>query len=475
MLAAKIYLARGLAKLNALFGRGLVVSMGVILLLGLALSTAIPAFMNSAAPSTLTITSGPDGSVFQKNAEKYKKILAREGVTLKILPSEGSQDNFRKLSNPKVAVDVGFVLGGEVNGADIDNLVSLGSISYQPLMIFYRGEYRKLISDFRGQRLDIGQVGSGTHSLALTLLKANGIEPDGDTVLLSTASDDPARAFLENRIDAIFLMGDSTATDLMRQLLHNPDIRLFNFAQADGYARRISYLNKLELPKGALDFGKNIPAEDLHLVGPTVELIARNSLHPALSDLLLEAAREVHSTPGLFKKRGEFPAPLEHEFHISPDASRYYASGKSFLYRTFPFWIASLIARILVVILPIALLLIPALRIAPAIYRWRIESRIYRWYRALLELERDAFKPSVDPKRREELLRHLDHIESTVNKIVVPASFGDLFYGLRGHISFVRDNLLSQKTLLPAESNSAASGHDEKTAGQASEDAVADK
>lgn len=453
MVAPKIYLARMLTKLDALFGRGLVVSVSVILLVGLAISAAFFLFVNSAAPNTLTITSGPNGSAFQKNAEKYKKILAREGVTLKILPSEGSVGNFKKLSNPKLAVDVGFVLGGEINGTDIDKLVSLGSISYQPLMIFYRGNRRNLLSDFKGQRLDIGQEGSGTHSLALTLLKANGIEANGDTILVDSVAGDPVRALQENRIDAVFLMGDSTSTDSMRQLLHTPDIHLFSFSQADGYTRRINYLNKLELPKGSLDFGKNIPAEDVYLVGPTVELIARDSLHPALSDLLLEAAREVHGNPGLFKKRGEFPAPLEHEFRISPDATRYYASGKSFLYRTFPFWIASLIARTLAVIVPIALLLIPALKIAPAIYRWRIESRIYRWYRALLELERDAVKASADPKRREELLRHLDHIENTVNKMVVPASFGDLFYVLRGHIGFVRDSLDSRHASLSPREN----------------------
>ncbi len=460
MLNPKIYFARNLAKLNALFGRGQVMSLSVILFIGLAVSIGILIFMNSAAPNTITIASGPNGSVFQKNAEKYKAILAKEGVTLKILPSEGSMDNFKKLSNPKAAVDVGFVLGGEVSEADTGNLVSLGSISYQPLMIFYRGSPKNLLSDFKGLRLDIGQEGSGTHTLALVLLKANGIEPKDGTTFVDNIVGDSARALLENRIDAIFVMGDSTSTDMMRELLHTTNIHLFNFTQADGYARRINYLNKLELPKGSIDFGKDIPSEDTYLIGPTVELIARNSLHPALSDLLLEAAREVHGTPGIFKKRGEFPAPLEHEFHISPDASRYYVSGKSFLYRTFPFWIASLIARILAVIVPVALLLIPALKLVPTFYRWRIESRIHRWYRALLELERDAFKPSVDPKRREELLRHLDHIEHAVNKIKVPASFGNLFYGLREHINFVRDSLLSQHSILPLESNPAANGHE---------------
>ena len=164
MVAPKIYLARILAKLNALFGRGQVMSIGVILFIGLVVSIAILMFMNSATPNSITIASGPNGSSFQKNAEKYKKILAKDGVTLKIITTEGSMDNFKKLSDPKVAVDVGFVLGGEVNDANIDNLFSLGSISYQPLMIFYRGDPKMLVSDFKGLRLDIGQEGSGTHT-----------------------------------------------------------------------------------------------------------------------------------------------------------------------------------------------------------------------------------------------------------------------------------------------------------------------
>jgi TRAP-type uncharacterized transport system substrate-binding protein len=447
MVSPRIYFFRMLAKLNALFGRGQVVSTSVILLIGLVVGTVLIIYLNSTAPTTITIASGPKGSVFEKNAERYREILAREGVTLKIIPSEGSVDNFKKLSDPKVAVDVGFVLGGEANGAAVGNLVSLGSIAYQPLLIFYRGKTKNLLSDFKDERLDIGQEGSGTHTLALTLLKANGIEPNDGTTLVDTLSGDSVQALREHRIDAIFLMADSASIDMLRELLHTPDIHLFNFTQADGYTRRITYLNKLELPKGSLDFGKDIPPEDVYLIGPTVELIARNNLHPALSDVLLEAAREVHGTPGLLRKRGEFPAPLEHEFRISPDASRYYVSGKSFLYRTFPFWLASLITRALAVIVPVALLVVPALKVAPTLYRWRIESRINRWYRALLELERDAFKHAVDRERRDDLLRHLDRIESAVNKILVPASFGNLFYGLREHIDFVRERLLAHHSV----------------------------
>lgn len=438
------YFDRLLTRLNSLFARGLVAYVSAIALIVLAVSLAVFLFLNSAVPNTITITSGPEGSMFGYTAEKYRKILAKEGIKLQILPSDGSSDNLRKLANPKIHVDVGFVQGGEVDGVDISKLVSLGSISYQPLMIFYRGEPKRLLSDFKGKRLDIGQKGSGAHTLALALLKLNGIEPGVDTILLDTVPGDIDRALTEDRIDAIFLMSDSTSMDMMRKLLRAPGIHLFNFIQADGYIRRITYLSKLELPKGIFDLGKDIPAEDMHLIGPTVELIARENLHPALIDLLLETAREAHSSAGIFKKSGEFPAPLEHEFRISPDATRYYASGKGYLYRTFPFWLANLINRSIAAILPIALLLIPGLKIIPTIYRWRMRSRVYRWYRVLFELERDMLNPSIGIKKREELLRRLNHIEKTANKIIVPAAYGDLLYALRGHISFVRERLLSE-------------------------------
>jgi TRAP-type uncharacterized transport system substrate-binding protein len=430
---------------------------GVFLTVALAVGLAGFAFIQLAVPNTLTITAGPPGSSFYRNAEKYRKILVRDGVTLNILASNGSPENLERLRSPGASADIGFVLGGEVKDANVNALMTLGSVNHQPLLVFYRGGVKRLLSEFQGARLDIGATGSGTRSLALELLKANGIEPTGDSRFIEVDAKDPERELKENAIDAIFLMGDSTSSELLRTLLRSPDIHLFDFQQADAYVRRIGYLNKLVLPKGSLDFGKNTPGEDLNLIAPTVELIARDSLHPALSDLLLEAAREVHAGPGLFRRRGEFPVPLVHEFRLSPDAARYYASGKSFLYRTFPFWLASLVARVLAVLVPLALLLVPALKIAPAIYRWRIESRIHRWYKVLLDLERDVFVAHT-PQSRADLLRQIDNIETRVNQIVVPASFGDMFYGLRGHVAFVRDRLMTEPSSPSASSSGAVNG-----------------
>jgi TRAP-type uncharacterized transport system substrate-binding protein len=440
-MTGKAGLARLLAVFSETFGLGRAAAISAILLIGSGSIFAVFWFFHSAPPHTITITSGPEGSAFQRSAEKYRKILARSGVKLNILPSAGSMENLKRLGDPAFRVDIGFVQGGVTNGVNTDQLVSLGSVAYEPLLVFYRSATPiELLSELNGKRLVIGPEGSGTRTLASALLQANGIETGGPTVLLDLDAEAATKALLAGTVDAVFLMGDSAATQNMRELLRTPDVRLFDFTQADGYARRIHYLNKLELPQGAVDFGKNIPAHDVHLVAPTVELIARAKLHPALIDLLLEAAHEVHGGATLLQRRAEFPAPLEVDIRLSDEARRYYASGKSFLYRSLPFWLASRVNRILVAFVPMLFVLIPGLRLIPTVYRWQIRLRIYRSYRALLSVERGAFaKPT--PQNRDELLTRLGHIEKTVNKMKVPASFADQFYVLRQNIVFVRNKL----------------------------------
>lgn len=428
------------------FGLGPGTTLAAIIFTALVLIFTAFMFFYSAPPNTIIITSGDEGSLFRRNADKYAKILARKGVTLKILPSEGSLENLERLADPKFHVDVGFVQAGVAEGQNIDKLVSLGSISYEPLYLFCRADKPfKLLSDFSGKRLAIGEEGTGTNVLALTLLALNGIKPDGTTTLLEIDDEEAEKALLDGKIDGAFMMGDSASSRTMRDLLRHPEITAFNFTQADAYARKIKYLNKLVLLEGSIDFGKNVPDHNIHLLSPTVELIARAHLHPALSDLLLEAATEVHGRAGRYQRQGEFPAPLEHEYRISSDAQRYYKSGKSFLYRYLPFWMASFLNRVLVVIVPMILILIPGLKSIPVIYRWRMRLRILRWYRALLVLESDL-SLNMTSKKKEALLDRLNRIEQTVNNMKIPAYFATQFYSLRSHIAMVRARLMSDET-----------------------------
>jgi TRAP-type uncharacterized transport system substrate-binding protein len=430
------------AVLMETFGLSAQLSLLASLSTGVLVVFAVFWFFHSAPPHTITIASGPPGSSSELTAIRYRDILKKQGVTLKILPTKGSEENLQLLQNHSRGAEIGFVQGGVTNAAISNQIVSLGSLNFQPMMIFYRGAAPlQLLSQLKGKRLVVGPPGSGDRSLAMTLLGLNGISNSASATFLDLDSDAAAKALLEGSVDAIFLMGDSASVEVMRQLLHSQDIHLFDMTQADGYARRITYLNKLDLPKGSIDFGNDIPDHDISLVGPTVELLARSDLHPALSDLLLEAARQVHGKAGMFRHAGEFPAPLEHDFPLSADALRFYKSGKGFLYRYLPFWMASLVNRVLVAFVPLVLVLVPALRLIPKLFRWHTQMLIFRWYRSLVALEREVQMQEART-RPEKFLARLDKIEIAANKMKVPAYFAEQFYSLRGHIAFVRERIL---------------------------------
>lgn len=426
------------------FGFSPALATAFTLFMSLLLLGAIWWLVQSAPPRRIVLTSGPEGSTFQRWADAYRDELAKHGVTLEIRPSAGSAENLHRLLSSEERVDLGFVAGGVTDATNLSGLASLGSVAYQPLLIFYRSPSPiTRLSELAGQRLAVGAAGSGVRTISLRLLQANGIT-GSPTTFLDLDSDAAAQALLDKKLDAVFLMGDSASLQTLRTLMRSSEVQLFDFRQADAYVRKFAYLNKIVLPEGAIDLGKNLPTTDVDLVGPTVDLVSHDNLNSAMSDLLIDVAKEVHGKAGLLQKRGEFPAPLEHdELAMSSDALRYYKSGKGFLYRMIKsFWIANLANRLLVVVVPLILLSIPALRLLPLIYQLSVRLRIYRCYRPLLRLERDASVP-LDAARVKELLERLAEIEDAANHLKVPASFADQFYELRLHLAFVRQRLNS--------------------------------
>ena len=429
-------------KISRISWRDAALTYGPFLLLLLAVLWITLHFVQPAPPSTIVMTSGGDGSMFEVHAGRYAKVLARQGVTLKILPSQGSLENLKRLSDPNFTVDVGFVQGGIAGLGDANNLVSLGSVFYVPVLVFYRAPQPiKLLSELSGKRIAIGREGSGARVLAETLLKANGIEAGGKSQLIDLEGKAAQEALVKGEVDAAFVMGDSATPATMRELIHTAGIRLFDFVQGDAYVGRFRYLTKLDLPPGSLDLGTNMPRQTLTMVAPTVELVARAGLHPAVSDMLIQAAQEVHGRATLLQKAGEFPAPLEHEYRVSDDAMRYYKSGKTFAYRHLPFWLASLVDRIAIVLVPLAVVLIPGAKVVPWLYKWRINARIYRRYGELMALERVAFGETTREERAD-LLKRVDEIERRIVTGKLPASAAEQLYVLRQHVQFVRKRIL---------------------------------
>lgn len=415
-------------------------TLGPILLIsGLALAVTFH-FVRPAPPRSLTMAGGPDNSNFRRVAEKYRDILARDEVDLVLIPSRGSAENLDLLVANKV--DIALVQSGVTRDGGTGKLVSLGTMFRQPVSIFYRAAKPiTRLSEMEGMRVAVGREGSGTRFLATALLKGNGIEAGGKTEFIDLEGEAAREALLTSKVEAIFLSGDSAGFKTVRELLHAEGIRLFDFVQGEAYERRFRYLNRLQLPAGAFDLGENLPEHPITMMAPTVELLAHTDLHPALSDLLNEAAHEVHSRASLMQNPGEFPHAIEHDYPMSEAAARYYKSGKGFAYRFLPFWVASLVNRAAVILVPILIVLIPSLRYAPDLYGWRISRRIYKRYGELMALERTALEP-MTPEQRTALIERLGEIEKAIISVKMPGAFADQIYVLRRHIRFVRETLI---------------------------------
>ncbi len=403
-------------------------------------------FVKPAPPKKIVMASGQHEGGYNYYAKRYAAFLKRNGVTLEIKESGGAVQNMQLLMDENSDVDVAFIQGGTAFAANAPNLVSLGSLYYEPLWVFYRG--KKIISDLdglKGFKIAIGGDESGTRSLALQLLAMNGtVMPP--TQLLPAGGKDAAEQLIAGTIDAALFVSPAESP-MIQKLASAPDVHLLSFDRADAYTRRFSYLTKLILPMGVFDFIGNVPNRNVVLLSPTANMIARDTLHPALAYLLMRAATEIHGGSGLLNKSGEFPAALDADFPMSPEAQRYYKTGAPFLQRYLPFWAANLVDRMWVLLVPAIAIMVPLFRMIPPLYRWRIRSRIYRWYARLKEIEVQLEEKPGNAKL-EEMLTRLDSIDRSVNRIPTPLAYSDNLYIFRQHIDLVRDRV--RKAMQPS-------------------------
>ena len=257
-------------------------------------------------PRTIVMTTGPEGSADYEFGARYREILAQSGVKLQLLPTTGSVENLARLRDPKSGVGVGFIQGGTTTRKELPELGSLGTVFYEPLWFFYRSDIGEGMQALRGRRVSIGPEGSGSRALALQLIKTTKIDSIVGEFLGLTAQEAAARLIAAD-IDAAFLV---TAWDspVVQRLINAKGVTLASWSRADAYLALYPFLNKLALPAGVVDLLMNRPPADIILLAPKASLAVRTDLHPAIQHLLLSAAMQIHSQPGIFQKAGQFPA-----------------------------------------------------------------------------------------------------------------------------------------------------------------------
>jgi TRAP transporter TAXI family solute receptor len=417
-----------------------------IIVLALATLAVSLYVFDPAPPRRITLASGPEFGLYHRYAQRYAELLRRQGVTVREQMTAGAADNLRLLSDPGSKVDVAFLQGG-VAPADSDRIVMIASLYYEPLWIFYAGTPElSRVTQLRGKRIAIGAPGSGTLALASQVLAANGLAVDeraaDATALVQLAGEQALAALDDATVDAAIFVGGAQ-TPLIRRALSDPKLRLMSLARADAYQRRLSFVSKLVLPPGTIDLAHDVPAEKVDLLATKAMLVARADIHPALVNLLFDAAREIHGGQGYFESPGEFPNTAPVDLPVSPYADQHKKFGSSFLYSYLPFWLAAVVERVIILVLPLAAVLVPTVTLVPHLLAWRVHSRIYRWYEELTSIERAMHGRKGDVSV-EQWLRDVARIERAVESANTPAKYASEVYTLRQHIDFVRRALLAR-------------------------------
>jgi len=423
--------------------RDLMATMGPFILIGVALLVGAWLWLDPTPPRHVVLATGPEGSAYATFGKRYAAELRRYGIEVQLQATNGSRENLRMLHDTKKSVDFAFVQGGSGEAAaQLDEkegetpLVSLGSLFYEPVWIFYKGKTLKQFAQIKGWRVGVGARGSGTPGLTSRLLAANLLERDD--IVRSNLDDTPAvQALFGGEIDAMMLVS-APESQIVQMLLQTPGVKLFEFMQAEAYARRYPFISPVALPRGVVDLARDVPPRDEPLIAVTTSLVAREGTHPALVQLFVQAAARIHSDAGWIARAGQFPNADRTEFPLASEAARYYRNGPPLLQRYLPFWLSNVIDRMWVALFSIVAVLIPLSRIVPPLYRLRVRSKVFRWYRHLRRIEDESAEKGAPAKK---LLEELDKLEARAARVAVPLAYAEELYALRQHIDLVRARL----------------------------------
>lgn len=371
------------------------------------------------------MATGPEGSAFETFGKRYKILLAKQGIELRLVPTRGALENLERLRDPKANVQVGFVMGGLAEETDSNELLSLGTIGYEPMWFFsHKPITDRVLFTLKGRKISVGPEGSDSRALFSQLLKKNAMDL-GAFQAENYLPEETENALLGKKIDAAILVS-SLASPVVRKLLLTNGIYLANFARADAYVARFPSLSKVVIPEGAADLEKDRPSRDTNLLATKTSLIVRGDLHPALQYLLLEAASQVHSRRGIFQKAGEFPAPESLEMPLSPDARHFYKSGRPFLQRYLPFWLAALVEQTIVLLLPVLGLMYPLIKGFAGLYGWGMQRKIFLLYGELHWVESQIERLDGRPVPQD-LNDRFTHLEERVRRVRVASNYFPCF------------------------------------------------
>lgn len=399
-------------------------------------------FIEPAPEKKIVIAAGSKSGTYYQTALAYKKLLEQDKVEVTVLETLGSVENAKLIEEGRA--DIGFVQNGILKKEQLTKVESLASVYYEPLWVFYRNEGFEIdyIIQLISKKVAIGSIGSGTQDLAQTILNDNGINAS-NTTLLNIGSKKAKEQLLKGEIDAMFVV-ISPKSDIVKTLLEDPSINVLSIKRARAYSRKYSFLTNLNLYEGTMDLYRNLPSSNINLLSTTANLIVRKEMPDELVRLFLKKVKEVHEEKTLFAQEGEFPNIVNMEAPLNKAAEKYIKKGDSWLEGIFPYWIASNIDRLKILLIPLLTLMFPLFKGIMPIYTWTMRSKIYKWYDDLNDIDKAI--PTFTQEQLANNQQTLEELREEITKQTkVPLAFMGEYYNLLLHLEMILNKIKAKQ------------------------------
>lgn len=384
-------------------------------------------------PQELTLAAGPSQGGYYQVALKYKDILERDGLTLNIVETAGSAENIDLLE--RRAVDAALLQGGI--HTDDSQLEAVASIFFEPLIPLVRADnpLPRNPSDWRDLRINSGAPGSGTFTAFEDLQKAVRLAGNANE-LFHYGFDEAVQRLIDGDLDIAIFVAPIDAPYLQDAFWH-PDLRVLQMDYVDAISRKLSYANVVEVPAGAISLHRVIPQQSKTLLALDARLSVSPNLHPALVNRLTMAAIELHSARGLINDEGRFPAVQGTEMPVNNASRQLILEGASTWYDWLPYWLAAQINRMLLLLVPVFLVLVPALRTLPALYSYVMGYQVWQHYPSIRDIE-DELETVSDPEALARMDARLAEVDDRISHLRLPSAYRQGAYDARLHIELIR-------------------------------------
>ncbi len=355
----------------------------------------VAAVLNARPPRDLTIETGPAGGSYYVDAVSYQKVLATQGIKLRLHQRPNSLEIVKDVGALHSGVDVGFIAQDTSSSADAA-LFSLGQIELQPLFVFASADMGRqtTLNDLRGRKVVMPPSDSATSAAALRVFELYDITPENTSFSFMPLAD-AAKQLQAGRFDAgVFMLAPENP--VIRALAGDSGLHLVPIAETRAVANHLPFLRAVLLPRGIYDIADAIPPNNTPMVAATVGVVVRAGLHPYLIYALLDAMEKVHHGASFLSSAGDFPTPDGSQLTVHPLAVQYYRTGLPWAYRELPAWLACTLDHDQVLIFDI--LLVAGLYI---LAMWLADTWSALWIpsvrRRAHRRERARFKAGAEP------------------------------------------------------------------------------